>query len=251
MAFTPPDRINRFPINDVNDQSLSTPKSTPEEKKIQIEQSKFVPSHNSFSGADIRALIAMPAADGRDPIYKVFASIQTLTYSIYREKAPVRSLGFIGERGKTRGPRTIAGSMVFTVFDRHALWDVMRTKPGDNSKDSISSVGGLKELSYVLADQLPPFDIVVHFANEYGYTSELVIFGVEIASEGQVMSIQDMITENTVQYTAQHISVMKPGGFKSAIATNPTQGKNFESIMNGSRSKDLQELIDRSSNPFR
>lgn len=207
-------------------------------------------SFNSFSGADIRALIAVPAADGEEPIYRELGNIQTLSYSLYREKYPVRAVGFVGEKGRTRGTRTIAGSLVFTVFDRHVLWDVMRRQPGDRAKNAVTP-DGFADLAHTMADQLPPFDIVLHFANEYGFAAELVLFGIEINQEGQTMSIQDLITENVMQYTARHIAVMRPGGFKSLRAQPPKQEKTFETIMRSEHSSSMRKLVAKTHNPFK
>lgn len=212
---------------------------------------------SSYSGADIRLLLAMPAAGFIEPIFVELATVQTLSYSLFREKIPVRSLGFIGERGVTRGSRTIAGSMVNTVFDRHALYDVLRPHPGDPARNSVSP-SGYVDLAHTMVDQLPPFDIVIQFANEYGHVSEMVIFGVDISAEGQVMSIEDMITENTMQYRASHLAVMRPGGHREAILSVDSEGnpmeygrETFQSIMSSQKSEEMKELIAMTFNPFR
>ncbi len=192
----------------------------------------------------------MPAANGQDPIFKVLGNLQTISYSIFREKYPVRALGHVGEKGRTRGTRTIAGSMVFTVFDRHVLFDLLRRNPGDVNSNAVTPTS-LADLSYVMVDQLPQFDIVIHFANEYGYASELVIFGVEISAEGQVMSVEDLITENTVQYTATHMALMRPGGYTSPLSQPSEPVENFTSLMNREASPAMQELIRKTRNPYR
>lgn len=215
-----------------------------------FQESVFSQSYNSYAGTDIRAMISMPAADGQDPILKVLGNLQTISYSIFREKYPVRALGHVGEKGRTRGTRTIAGSMVFTVFDRHVLYDMLRKSPGDMNTNAVVAPN-FSDLAHVMVDQLPQFDIVIHFANEYGYTSELAIFGVEISAEGQVMSVEDLITENTVQYTATHMALMRPGGYISAADRDAMFSDNFTSIMNKDASSIMQDLIRRTRNPYR
>jgi hypothetical protein len=44
--------------------------------------------------------------------------------------------------------------------------------------------------------------------NEYGAVSRLVLYGVELVNEGQTMSIDDLITENVVNFVARHIEPM-------------------------------------------
>lgn len=167
-------------------------------------------TYTSFSGADIVASIRTV---GGKPI--VFGEIQTISYSIYRPMAPVYSLGRINPKGVVRGPRTIAGTMIFTVFDRHVLKQVMDIYR--DQEDSFKSYFGLDGIGiddlrkYAKTDEMPPFDINVSFLNEYGQSATLNIYGVHIMSEGQTMSIEDMITENTMQYIAMDIDLMDYG----------------------------------------
>lgn len=177
------------------------------------------PEYVSYSGVDMKAVIHIPPetmdADKVDkgeaatfdtskyhskPI--ILADIQTLSYSIYREKYPVRALGYGYPKSFTRGSRTISGSMIFTLFDKQVLHDFIdRIKP-DTPND----------FSTVLIDQLPRFDVTMTFSNEYGSASVMVIHGVEIISEGATMSIEDLITENVVEYIAQDITPMRREG---------------------------------------
>lgn len=173
--------------------------------------------NTSFSGADIVATIT-PL--GGKPI--VFGEIQTLSYSIYRPTTPVYTLGRINPKGVVRGQRTIAGSLIFTVFDRHVLKsvinaynfqeDVKTMTLGDMTSDvfKTSEIDEMKKR--MKTDEMPPFDINVTFMNEYGNSSTLNLFGVHILTEGQTMSIEDMMTENTMQYVAMDIDLMDQNG---------------------------------------
>ena len=53
-----------------------------------------------------------------------------------------------------------------------------------------------------MADEIPALDLTISFANEYGRMSSMRIFGVKLLNEGQVMSINDLYTENTYQFVA-------------------------------------------------
>lgn len=140
-------------------------------------------------------------------------SLQTISYSIYRDKEQVKALGQVTPRGYTRGFITIAGTMIFTVFYQGVLAEVFSML---NGADSIHRV-----------DQLPPIDLLIHFANESGNQSKLAIYGVEFMNEGQVMSIQDLMTENSVNYVARHITRMK--STDQLTTTNP-QNSNTLSV---------------------
>jgi hypothetical protein len=131
---------------------------------------------------------------------KVLGEIQTISYSIHREKFPVRSLGSVYPRGFTRGPRTIAGSLLFMVFDKAVLHELLTPDKSDIEYYNRSTT---------LPDQIPPFDIIINFANELGSASQLVIYGIEIQDEGQVMSIDNLVLENTMRFVARDIDPMR------------------------------------------
>jgi len=161
--------------------------------------------NTSFSGADAVATIT-PL--GGKPL--VFGTIQTLTYSIYRPMTPVYSLGRINPKGVVRGQRTIAGSLIFTVFDRHVLKSVMESFRKSDYNFSKKEINEMSE--NMKTDEMPPFDINITFMNEYGNSATLNLYGVHIITEGQTMSIEDMITENTMQYIAMDIDLMDNNG---------------------------------------
>lgn len=132
---------------------------------------------------------------------KVLAEIQTLSVSSHREKFPVRALGGTYPKSFTRGPRTIAGSMIFTVFDRNVLEEFLEAHPSDFDAHNPTTTA--------IIDQIPPFDITVAFANELGQVSRMAIYGVELINEGQTMSIEDLLLENVVQFTARDYDPMR------------------------------------------
>lgn len=154
--------------------------------------------YTSFSGADTTVSVLFKYGK---PI--IIGEAQTMTYSVYTVTTPVYNLGMNKPAGFVKGPRTIAGSIIFTVFDRHALISAFHYAY-DNYLDA-----QCLDKDY-LSDELPPFDLQVSFMNEYGQSAGLTVHDVRINSEGQVMSIEDMITENTMQYVASDITLMQP-----------------------------------------
>lgn len=147
--------------------------------------------NGSYSGADIIANIIFP---GCNPIAVGTAS--TITYSTYRETQAVRALSRINAKGFVKGPRTIAGTIIFTVLQKHIVNEI---------KKQVSYLTGIKKLK---PDELPPFDILFTMGNEYGTKAHMAIYGVEIVDEGKVFSIEDMFTENTWSYLAHDIDLM-------------------------------------------
>jgi hypothetical protein len=182
----------------------------------------YTANHSSYSGCDIVASITIPGISSKS---YVIGELQTVSYSIHREVQPVRTLGRINPKGFTSGTRTIAGSLIFTVFDSnlvHKIVNIIRgsylLKDGEN-RARYSNDAVIKEWittrNYSVMDEMPPFDITITFMNEYGGDhSTLIIKGVVIVDEGQVMSVEDMITENTMSYMATDIQVLKDDSYK-------------------------------------
>jgi hypothetical protein len=155
--------------------------------------------YDSFGGTDISALIVLPWED--KPL--VLGELQTVSYSIHRENKPVRVLGRVNPSGFVKGPRTIAGSLIFTLFNEYAFYRLDHYRKlvyGTSDGTSLTSMP-----MFPLADMLPPFDIVLTFANEYGRFSRMRIMGVTIIDEGGTMSIEDLVTEQTYTFMARGI----------------------------------------------
>jgi len=152
---------------------------------------------SSYSGCDIIPVVYGKDATSGEPSLFVLGNIQTLTYSIHRDKGKVVTLGRSDPKGFTRGQRTIAGSIIFSVFNQRALWELAKTK------DDLSH-------RVALADSLPGFDIILYMANEYGEESTLIIYNVQILDEGQSHSSEDLYIENTMGYLANKIDLLEP-----------------------------------------
>lgn len=161
--------------------------------------------YNSYSGTDILAEIILP---GEQPL--ILGELQTISYSIHRENTPVRFLGHVNPVGFVRGPRTLAGSLIFTVFNQYAFYRLAEYQQALNS--------GL----YPLADMLPMFDVAISFANEFGAMSQMRIYGITIIDEGQTMSVDDLITEQTYTWIGQGIIPMTMYGTGSAAISTVT-----------------------------
>lgn len=153
-------------------------------------------SNMSFAGVDIQATMVLPRVgdetSSSDGDFIELGELQTISYSVHRENSPVRTLGHVNPRGFVKGSRTIAGSLIFTVFNEYAFYRIKEFKKA------------LAERNYSpLADMLPPFDVVLSFFNEYGLAAKMKLFGITIVDEGQTMSVDDLITEQTYTYMAR------------------------------------------------
>jgi len=182
--------------------------------------SQFAPStrvkYNSYSGADITASLISP--DDEESILTL-GELQTISYSIHRENTPVRGLGHSNPCGFVKGPRTIAGSLIFTQFDSYTFYRLKKYQ------DLVESY------MYPLGDMMPPFDILLSFSNEFGSFSKMKIFGITIVDEGATMSIEDLVTEQTYTYMArgiQPITSYIPEGLENLYNT-PETIQNYQS----------------------
>lgn len=158
-------------------------------------------NNTSFAGADIVATMVLPPMGTANTSgdYLEIGDLQTVSYSLHRENTPIRILGHSNVRGFVKGSRTIAGSLIFTIFNEYFWYKIKEYQ------DYLERTNGFFA---PLADMLPPFDIVFTFFNEYGNAAKMKIYGVTIVDEGQTMSIDDIMTEQTYMFMARGIQPM-------------------------------------------
>ena len=201
--------------------------------------SAYTQSYNSFSGVDIQATFGGV----------LIGELQGVSYSVTREKAPIYTMGSADPRSFSRGKRGIAGTLVFTVFNRSALLETFRSAAigtagqfyahatdvarhpiatqGSTAFDAIQvgaqvsqgsvASGNEWELPWY-PDQIPPFDITITAANEYGQIAMMIIGGVEILNEGSGMSIDDIVTEQSMTFVARSVGAWIASS--SSVTTN-------------------------------
>jgi len=75
--------------------------------------------YNAFSGVDIVATFGGV----------LVGEIQGISFTVSREKAPIFTMGDPNPRAFSRGKRGIAGSLIFTLFDREALLAALQNLP--------------------------------------------------------------------------------------------------------------------------
>lgn len=202
------------------------------QKKQQL--SVYHATNNAYSGCDIVCTVDFPTTTGKS-VSTTFGTLQTISYSIHQEKMPVRVLGNMNAKDWVFGPRTIAGSLVFAVLNKHWLVDIY---------EQLYENAEMKGWHFI-TDEIPPFNITISFANEYGFDSRMAIYGVRLINEGQTMSVNDLYIENTYQFVANDINYMdslssyqkgeskiasSPGIFNIETASSKNRGKNKELI---------------------
>ena len=193
---------NRQDLNSVASDRLYSLKLDVERNNLQLEQIKT--ELNDIASLD----------------YIKLGSIHTISYSSFREEFAVRSLGKVQAKTYTKGPRTVAGTMVFNVLQEHELY-----KLADSYKPEHEQ--GTHPQSLML-DQIRPFDVLLLFANEFGAYSCLHLFQLSIASEGQSMSVDEVVTRNTMNFYANDMLPMTSLG---------NAFENYDEMINGAVGK--------------
>jgi hypothetical protein len=169
----------------------------------------------TYTGSDLRIILDIADASLPKPTgirySKQIIECTTITVSVHRVKSPVRALSYINPKGFARGGRTIAGTLVLTQFTLDVLYKFLQASLwNDTSKDSSIS----KE------DQLPPFNLTMVFADEFGNQSYRRLIGVDIIDDGVIYSSNDSMTEQTLIYQAADFTPLLPYN-ASAINASP------------------------------
>lgn len=167
----------------------------------------------SLSDAEDRAISNLPVSQSTENFLHLL-NLQSITTSTFRNKSQVRALGQVNPRGFARGSRTIGGTMILTEFNRDVFWNLLKNNAPMNDQN-VGDVG-----ARVLVDQLAPFNMVLLFQHEYGAVAYRQIYGIEIVTNGNVYSIQDMYHENTLSFLCQDVTPLTPlEGVKGQLDT--------------------------------
>ncbi len=135
-----------------------------------------------------------------------FGNMQTITSSFASSLSAVENIGSSLPVSHTRGQKTFAGSMIFTVLDKEPLKEMIDNSflSQRNDKD--------QRAEYFTIDQIPAFNVVIQGSNELPTKNGLpqqilkVLVGVKIMTHGETISIDDFFLEQTYQYVCRYVS---------------------------------------------
>ena len=177
----------------------------------------------SYSGADATTLVWF---DQKPELISRLSSVHTISVSVHESKGQARALGHRGIKGLARGVRTIAGSLIVTVINDHPLrelidqYNALGSKPQlgwsvDRHQVGIGTLQNAYDYTNRLAVLLPPFNLAVQYVSELSQPADLGTYsgetpdlagwrlqGVEFLDEGQVTSVNDIVTEMTFSFIA-------------------------------------------------
>tara|TARA_Y100000034_G_scaffold129098_1_gene184949 strand:+ start:37752 stop:42755 length:5004 start_codon:yes stop_codon:yes gene_type:complete len=180
----------------------------------------------AFSGSDCQAFLVTYGAISRSNFTPV-PNLAAISYSVHRDKSPVRRLGDFVAREYTKGARTIAGTIVLINFDRAAFYELVHGR----------DIYGAHNTQVSLADEIPPFDMMLMFSEEtkgqkfpskvldigkggtVGNYSHMWIRGIRLVDEGSVTGTEEDYMETSFQYVAEHVDYLKPNNVIDATST--------------------------------
>ena len=141
-------------------------------------------------------------------------SIVSLSVSVHRAKIPVIPLGENSVQGFALGNKTVAGSIIktlifndeFSKFVSYYTTASLKEKNANFVKNLGSKTYSLdssykitqKQFDDIMRDDLVPFNIYSFAYSEYTGGAGNII------NEGQVQSIENLITENTFSFIAKY-----------------------------------------------
>ncbi len=145
------------------------------------------------------------------PVY--FGTVITVSYSVYRNKASVFNMGNNLIDGFAIGNKYVAGSIIKGVFnndDFNGLLNNIKNGLLSVPVDKIASASNKKVVHSLMKDDLLSCDINIIYTNEYtGAVKSEVIYDATFINNGQVASINDIITETTLSYVARAVKTME------------------------------------------
>lgn len=152
------------------------------------------PVHFSFCDATAHVIFPFVFKAGQQkPMYEL-PGVQLLSISTHRDVYPVVAGGRRGIKGYTKGHRTVAGTIGFTVLGESPWADSLR---------AYARWRGVREnLLYSHPDELPPFDILVTFFTEAGDSAFIQLRSVQVLDGAQNLNINDVQLAQTFSFMA-------------------------------------------------
>jgi len=204
----------------------------------------------SMSGSNTTVIFEIPMPDSKEgSVFIIMRSIISISVSTSRAKMPIIPLGENTVNGFALGNKTVAGSIIkaLTFNDEFTKQIQFFTEKSlkDRKNKFFYQLGsktffdsGTYEISHkhfdsLMRDDLIPFNIHTFSYSEYtGVKNNFLmnsIYGCTLINEGQVQSIENLITENTFTYVAKY----------AKLGQNVTQDyasyQNTETAMTGSK----------------
>lgn len=167
-------------------------------------------AYKTFTGTDIKISYALGFTVGN------LKGVNTITWSIHRGKELAPLADQVNPVQRARGRRTIAGTIVFSIFDEHPITAIYPQSffPPDPNFTTDSEI----RQSFTMPDSIPALDLTIILQNEYGYASIMSLFGVEFMDDTGGFNLNDLVNEEVIHYTAKSIDLLH------SVRVNPATG---------------------------
>ena len=197
-------------------------------------------TYKTIPGTIVKVLIEFPnySEDGKSAVIEL-DDVMTLSYSVFRVKVPVVTLGQNSVDGYGLGVKTVAGTMIRSVFMTDRLSEFQTNcyllnqeqiqERLDNLDGKMSTGVPLKDQLAFMKDDLSYFNIYMVSVSEElkNYTSNApfmkqeMIIGAMIINNGQTYSIEDLITESTFSFQAKAVrTASDPSDYSRGFSSN-------------------------------
>ena len=199
---------------------------TATDPNVKVVQSTF----ESMSGSNTIIVLEFPTFEGSGydgSVYVKMNSVTTLSWSVYRAKIPVTPIGENTVSGFALGNKTVAGHIIKTLTYADEFTSVVEyysklsleykknnyyENLGSKQPISLDSKYKITQKNFdsLMKDDLLPFNIHAYSISEY--TGKIVkdsIYGCTIINTGQVQSIENLITENTISFMGKYLEQNK------------------------------------------
>ena len=206
----------------------------------------FFGDNLSYVKADIASSTALSALEKHTLVERAsqsrqavspFGELQTLTVSSARSFGPVRRLGENRAVEYKGGARTIAGTLVFGLLNRDVFSDYMR--------DVIPGAQADNWRGPDFVDELPPFNILIRGGNEYGAMASAMLIGVRVTNFGTTFSVDDLFTEATYSYVAEHYIPFVEDWRKTLSNFDQTINRSFTSALSEKVYRERKLIVGR------
>jgi hypothetical protein len=206
--------------------------------------SPYARSYNSFSGVDIKGVfgnkviaelqaISYSITREKAPIYTMGSAdprsfsrgkrgiAGTLVFIIFDQGVMLSHFGglappgdilpFQSDKDDIRPNFALASSGSLAATPLYSQTTNTPSTVVQGQESNLATVGSDQAVAAPwYTDQIPPFDVTLAAANEYGALAVMRIFGVEILNEGYGVSIDDIVSEQQHTYVARGILPWTP-----------------------------------------
>lgn len=205
------------------------------------ERSAFSASYTTFSGCDIKAVFASKVIGEIQAISVQVTREKAGIYTMGSANPRSFSRGKRGIAGSLIFIQFDRDAVLYTLQDLKFQGDIDELRPEHVGSDTslewelrsasgvtagtplgagIDTAASLQQqesdltsvesdqivMTPFYADQIPPFNITLSAANEYGDIAQMAIFGVEFLNEGWGISIDDLVSEKQYTYVCREVA---------------------------------------------